>query len=69
MKIESEIERLLQILDSADSTGAEVKRPMTFWLPASYKDAYDVIQKRSGRKFSHLLIEVIKMTIDRARRE
>jgi hypothetical protein len=66
MKIEDEIERMLLSLDSIANDDERRKFPVTFWLPAPYKEAYDLIQKRSKRKFSNLLIEVIKVTIDRA---
>jgi hypothetical protein len=69
MKIDDEIERLLRVMESVDGTGSEAKRPVTFWLPVSYKDDYDSIQRKSGRKFSNILIELIKLAIERANKK
>jgi hypothetical protein len=39
-------------------------RPITIWLPAEYKAAYEQIQSRSGRRFTKKLRELIQAAID-----
>lgn len=42
------------------------KDSVTVWISKDYKQKYDVLQAKTKRKFSKLLVEVIKSAIDKA---
>lgn len=42
------------------------KDSVTVWISKDYKQRYDVLQAKTKRKFSKLLVEVIKSAIDKA---
>jgi hypothetical protein len=69
MKIDDEIERLIKAMNSCDKSEAVLRQPVTFWLPANYKEQYDIIQARSRRKFSKVVVEIIMLAIDQVNGE
>lgn len=42
-------------------------RTLSIWLPAEYKEKYDLLQERSKNKFGKILKEVIKHSIDKVK--
>lgn len=52
---------------SPDSkTPIESRCALTVWIPAEYKGAYDDLQKKSSRRFSKKIRELILAAIDKA---
>ncbi len=63
------LDSIIQDFDPSHSeSGNKVKdgSPVTIWLPNEYKEAYDRIQKTSGRGFSKKLRELVLSAIDLA---
>jgi len=64
-------ELLDNIIANFDPTSASEKervhdgKPLTVWVPLEYKEKFDLIQAKCGRKFSKTLREIIKSAIDR----
>ena len=50
---------LQQMEDKSDT------KPVTFWIPREYKAIYDQLQLKTNRRFSKVLIEVLKGAIDK----
>lgn len=51
---------------TTDNSITEAGGAITIWLPTDYKSKYDMLQDKTKRKFSKLVREVLKSTIDRA---
>lgn len=65
------IDSILSDFDPNEPTPNELddSEPVTIWIPAEYKAAYDRLQKSSRRAFSKKLRELIKAAIDVAERK
>lgn len=61
MRLQSEVSELKT---KADNTGPNEYGILSFSLPIQYKHKYDQIQLESNKKFSKLLLEIIKKSID-----
>lgn len=68
MSIKESIERLQSEVDqlrvTAENTGPCEYGTLSFTLPLAYKHKYDQIQIESNKKFSKLLLDIIKKSID-----
>jgi hypothetical protein len=40
-------------------------KAVTFWLPEDYKNKFDLLQEKSGKKVGKLIQRVIKESLDR----
>jgi hypothetical protein len=56
-------------LDDVCDTPKEESRSLTLWVPAEYKDKFDRIQARSGRKFGKYLKKLLIQSIDKVKLE
>ncbi len=56
---------LMEVLD--DSVPKNDCRPITVWVPITYKEKYDLIQARSKSKFGKFLRRVIQNSIDKVK--
>lgn len=67
MKTEPTIDDILNAFDSAEDEDEKIRngRTLTIWVSPETKKKYDAIQRRSGRRFSKILKQVIELSIDR----
>lgn len=62
---ETSLEAIMGNLESKETTRADEKRmPITVWVPAAVKEAYDREQERTGRELSKRLPEVVAAAVE-----
>lgn len=60
------LDSILENFDLDAAGELEGGKSVTIWLPAAYKDKYDVLQKTTRRRFAKQVRAVLKAVIDKA---
>lgn len=63
--LDSMLEQLTDTFEVNQSAPINDRQAITIWLPEKYKAKYELLQKRSNRKFGKLIREFVKKSIDK----
>lgn len=66
-KSQASIDSIIERFNSEEFVDRADKKShcITLWVPKEVKAKFDAIQRRSNRKFARVLVDILKVSIDR----